>query len=414
MADHIEPAEFKAFDIDLEGMEPEQGIAVLVEHALRSVASDLLLACNERDYAVSMREKGILRRITTVSRDQGIRFITYLKAMSGMDVAQRQRPLDGRWLVVAEGDRKVDLRINTIPTLHGEDMAIRLLERESRLVHLSDLGMLDESLNLLRSMLASPSGLFLVSGPAGTGKTTSLYACLRTVNDGTRKINTIEDPVEYALPGVRQSQVNPRINLDFPELLRSVLRQSPDVIMVGEIRDPVTAQTSVRAAKSGHLVFATVHAPFAAGTIDAMLALGVPPYFLGTSLLGAMTQRLVRTLCPHCKVGFDITDSPYTFDDVRPWLREGEGARIYSAPGCDHCYWQGFVGRTGVFEVFRATKEIRQMITDGRTSEQIRDRLVEIGVMDLRRAALLAVARGVTSLEEVLRVIPTEQLLPGN
>ena len=307
----------------------------------------------------------------------------------------------------------MDLRINAIPTLYGEDMAIRLLDREQRLLRLDILGLGRQDLSKLRSMLASPGGLILVTGPTGSGKTTTLYACVQYLNDGTRKINTIEDPVEYALEGVRQSQVNPRMDLDFPELLRSVLRQAPDVIMVGEIRDPITAETAVRAANSGHLVFATLHAPTAPGAVDSMLAMGVHPHFLASSLLGILAQRLVRTLCPKCKLGVDISESPLTFEEVRKWIEPAQGQAIYAAHGCPECRQEGFTGRTGIFEVLRVSKEVRRLVAERRTVREIREQAIKEGMLDVRRAALLKVAEGVTSTEEMMRVIPAEQLMPA-
>ncbi len=259
-------------------------------------------------------------------------------------------------------------------------------------------------------MLVSPSGLILVTGPTGAGKTTTLYACIQRLNDGTRKINTIEDPVEYALEGVRQSQVNLRMELDFPELLRSVLRQAPDVIMVGEIRDPLTAETAVRAANSGHLVFATLHAPTAPGAVDSMLAMGVHPHFLASSLLGIVAQRLVRTLCPKCKTAVDISESPQTFEEVRSGLTPDQGRAIYIGRGCAECHAEGYSGRTGIFEVLRVSKEVRRMIAEGRTVREIGEQAVKEGMLDVRRAALLKVAEGQTSTEEMMRAIPAEQL----
>jgi type II secretory ATPase GspE/PulE/Tfp pilus assembly ATPase PilB-like protein len=279
---------------------------------------------------------------------------------------------------------------------------------------LAKLGFHRQNLDELMSLLARPSGLILVTGPAGAGKTTSLYAALAHLNDGTRKINTIEDPVEYVIPGVRQAQINPKIGLGFPELLSGVLRQAPDVIMVGEIRDPVTAETAVRAANTGHLVFATLHAPVAAGAIDAMLALGIVPHFLATSLIGIVSQRLVRKLCAHCKVSFDLSGAPETFDDIRGMLKPGQGELIHSAPGCEHCFQEGYSDRTGVAEVLRVTKEIRQLIFEHRSARQIRDEALRQGMLDLRRSALLKVAQGITSTEELIRVIPTEHLLPDD
>jgi type II secretory ATPase GspE/PulE/Tfp pilus assembly ATPase PilB-like protein len=348
----------------------------------------------------------------SVGRDEVSRFVNHIKAVAGMAVDQKFRPLDGRWVCTIEGGKKVDLRISTIPTLWGEDIAIRLLECDLGLLDLENLGFSKKNLDDLVSLLSSPSGLILVTGPAGAGKTTTLYACLHRLNDGSRKINTIEDPIEFAMPGIRQSQVRPKIDLDFPELLRSVVRQSPDVIMVGEIRDPVTAETAVLAANSGHLVFATLHAPTAAGAVDSMLALGGNPHFLASSLLGALSQRLVRRLCDQCKVAYDLTGSPHTFQDVRKWLEPGQGEQICSAPGCEHCHHEGFTGRTGVAEVLRVTKEIRRLIFEKRPAREIRQKAVQQGMLDLRRAALLKVAQGITSTEEIVRTIPAEHLLP--
>jgi type II secretory ATPase GspE/PulE/Tfp pilus assembly ATPase PilB-like protein len=329
-----------------------------------------------------------------------------------MNLGQKMRPEDGRWVYPRPGGQAVDLRMSSIPTLYGEDMAIRILSRDLRLMDLENLGLGRHDLGNLQTMLRSPSGLILVTGPAGAGKTTTLYACIHRLNDGARRINTIEDPVEYALPGIRQSQVNPRINLDFPELLRSVLRQSADVILVGEIRDPVTAETTVRAAKSGMLVLATLHAPTAPAAIDSMYALGVHPYFLASSLLGVLAQRLVRTLCPACKLPVDISESPQTFDDVRRWLAPDQGQAIYAAAGCPACRQEGYTGRTGVFEVLRVSREFRQRIAEQRTTRELRDQAVREGMLDVRRSALLKVAEGLTSTEEIMRAIPAEHLLP--
>ena len=235
-----------------------------------------------------------------------------------MKFAQKQEPADGRWICVLPSGRRIDLRINTIPTLRGEGMAIRLLECGEGLPRLSQLGYPPHALETLRDLLNSASGLLLVTGPTGAGKTTTLYACLHYLNDGHRKINTIEDPVEYELPGIHQSEVRADYELDFPVLLRNVLRQAPDVIMIGEIRDSVTAETAVRAANSGHLVLATLHAACAAGCIDTMLCYGVNHRFLASSLLGAVSQRLVRRLCDHCKRPHDASRVPFALDDLRP------------------------------------------------------------------------------------------------
>ena len=398
--------------IDFSGAEHGRTAGQLIEYAADLPASDLFINCEEQGYRIEVRRLGILQRLAGVDRDAGRRLVNHFKAVAGMDLAQRMRPEDGRWVHVRQDGRRVDLRINTIPTLYGEDMAIRILDRDLRLLETENLGFHQLDLGKLQSMLASPSGLILVTGPTGAGKTTTLYACIHRLNDGTRRINTIEDPVEYALPGVRQSQTNLRIGLDFPELLRSVLRQASDVIMVGEVRDPVTADTAVRAAKSGLLVFATLHAPTAPAAVDSMLALGVHPYFLASSLLGILAQRLVRTLCPQCKKPVDISESPDTFEDVAKWLEPSQGQTIYTAGHCQACRQEGYVARTGVFEVIRVSKDLRRLIAERQTTREIRDQALRDGMLDVRHSALLKVAGGLTSMEELMRVIPTEHLLP--
>jgi type II secretory ATPase GspE/PulE/Tfp pilus assembly ATPase PilB-like protein len=392
------------------GMGPEASVAALIDYGIGLTASDLFFSTQEKHVAVSVRHLGIIRLLTVLPSETGRRCIAHLKAMAGMDLTEQRRPLDGRWVREVPNAARVDLRINTIPTLYGEDVALRLLNSGLTSTTLDDIGFSRREYNEILSMVDSPSGLLLVTGPTGSGKTTTLYACLRHLNNGRRKINTIEDPIEFSLPGVHQSQVNAKIDVGFPELLRSILRQSPDVIMIGEVRDPATAETAVRAANSGHLVMATLHAPIAAGAVQSMLSLGVHPHFLSSGLLGVVAQRLVRTLCPKCKSSYPLGESPHSFDEVRPWLEPGEGEVIFGAPGCEECHQSGYSGRTGIFEIMRINRELRRMIAEGRPTTELRRQAVEDGMLELRRAALLKIARGATSPEEVLRAIPGEYL----
>ncbi|MEK6236126.1 MAG: ATPase, T2SS/T4P/T4SS family, partial [Planctomycetales bacterium] len=287
----------------------------------------------------------------------------------------------------------------------------------SELRQLASLGMLSQQYNELVSWVNSPTGLILATGPTGSGKTTTLYACLQYLNNGRRKINTIEDPIEYSLEGIRQSQVNDKIGVDFPELLRGVLRQAPDVIMIGEIRDQLTAHTAVRAANSGHLVFATLHAPTAAGAIQSMQSLGVNLHFLATALIGSVSHRLMRDLCVHCRQEVDLSIAPNTFDEVKKWLKKDEG-EVMHAPGvCDASCGQelnrngeGYTGRTGCYETLHVTREIRKLISAGRPAKEIEDQAVKEGMLPFRLAALLKVAESRTPIEEVMRVVPMEQL----
>jgi general secretion pathway protein E len=405
LAEEVEPLAYTPT-----GRTPETIVHELIENAARLGVSDLFFVTNEKDVAVQVRHLGLLRSMTTLHADTGKRCMAHIKASAGLDIAEKRRPLDGRWIMNRTDGPTLDLRIGTIPTLYGEDFTLRLLDRSTRLVHLDALGLHRRDYNQILAMLNSSSGLILVTGPTGSGKTTTLYACLHHLNNGQRKLNTIEDPIEYAVEGIRQSQVNTRIDVGFAELLRSVLRQAPDVIMIGEIRDPETAETAVRAANSGHLVLATLHAPIAAAAPSAMLNLGVHPHFLASSLLGVISQRLVRTLCD-CKTSFDIADSPETFDEIRSYLAPGEGEKLCGpSAGCARCNQMGFAGRSGVFEVMTITPALRRLIVERVPTQPLRAKAIEEGLVEFRKSALLKVAQGQTSIEELFRAIPTEYL----
>jgi type II secretory ATPase GspE/PulE/Tfp pilus assembly ATPase PilB-like protein len=400
--------------LDVSKMPVEQGVNKLISYAVNLPASDIFFHSNEHNVTVGARYLGLVQTISVLPADVGRRQISHIKALASMDVTEKRRPLDGRWIHRSENGTVVDLRINMIPTLYGEDLSIRILSRDRHLFTLEHLGMTQDQLNVINGLFETPSGLVLISGPTGSGKTATLYAALQKLNNGRRKINTIEDPVEFTIDGLRQSQINPQIELTFATLLRSVLRQSPDVIMIGEIRDHETAETAVRAANSGHLVLATIHAPVAAAAVQSIRSLGVHPHFLSTSLRGCISQRLVRTLCPACKVTFDLTYAPHTFDEVRPWLGNDEGKVLFAPKGCPQCQMTGYSGRIGIFEVLPVTKEIRGLIAENRPTREIRTEAVREKMLEFRQAALLKVAKGITSTEEVFRVIPSEHLLEDN
>ena len=399
--------------IDVAMLPADQAVPKLIDHAVSMGCSDLFLVANDQHTAVLARHLGIIRPISVLPPELAKRSISHIKAAAGMDVTQTRRPMDGRWIYRKEGSAGVDLRISVIPTLYGEDFAMRLLTRGAKLFSIDNLGMAREQYGAYLSIVSIPSGLILITGPTGSGKTGTLYASLIRLNDGNRKIITIEDPIEYAIEGLRQSQINSMVNppLGFGELLRSVLRQSPDIIMIGEIRDEETARTAVHAANSGMLVFATLHAPSAPGAIQSMRSLGVPAHFLGTSLRGVVAQRLVRTLCPRCKVGFDLSDAPHTFDDVRPWLGADEGRMLFAPKGCPECNLSGYAARSGIFEVMPISKDMRELISSGASPRDIRGEAIKEKMPEFRQTAMLKVARGETSTEEVFRVIPTEHLM---
>jgi general secretion pathway protein E len=400
--------DFPPLEIDVQT--PEQAVVALLEQASHFRASDLFLTSGDDRVDVSIRHLGIMRPLARLPLELGHRCIAHVKVMANMNVAERRRPQDGRWLHRV-ADSMIDLRVSTLPTLHGEDCALRLFLRELPKLMLENLGFIRSQLNDLMAMLNSPSGLILVTGPTGAGKTTTLYACLRYLNDGERKIHTIEDPVEHEIDGVRQSQINPRIGLGFPELLRGVLRHDPDVILIGEIRDASTAETAVHAANSGHLVLATLYAPIAAGAVQSMRGWGVNPHFLGHSLLGVVAQRLVRTLCPQCRVSFPLPeDAPHPFAEVKSWLGVDEGHTLFSARGCAGCRQEGYSDRTGVFEIMRISPTLRRLIAEGQSTSTLREQARREGVIEMRQASLLKVARGETTAEEVIRDVPCEYL----
>ena len=421
--------------MDVSKLPVEQAVAALIDRAVRMGASDLFFVTNEQHVAVHVRHLGIMRLLSVVSPETGRRYLAHVKATAGMDMGGAARkPMDGRWIYesespaaaaegtagyedsdenrrLLEGETSVDLRISVIPTLHGEDFAIRLLGRGLQAHRLDALGMTRDQLADFSAMIEGPGGLIVLTGPTGSGKTATLYSALMRLNNGRRKINTIEDPVEYAVDGLRQSQVNPTIGLGFSDLLRGALRQSPDVVMIGEIRDEETAKTAVHAANSGILVFATVHAPAAANAIQSLRSLGVHNHFLAASLRGVVSQRLLRTLCASCKHSFDMSDAPYTFDAVRPMLTGDEGRVLFAARGCPACSGTGYAGRTGVFEVMPVGRTVRALISENAPTSAIRAAAVREGMLEFRHAALLKVARGESSTEEMFRVIPTEVLM---
>ena len=395
--------------IDVSKLSPENAVARLIAHAIAINASDLFFAGALQGVVVKVRQLGIIRLISVIGGDLGRRCVSHIKASANMEWTEKRRPLDGRWIFDIGDGVPYDLRIGAIPTLYGEDLAIRLLSRDPKRFTLENLGMTSDQMTIYKAMIDSPSGLIIIAGPTGSGKTATLYASLARLNTGTRKINTIEDPVEFGMDGIHQTQVNPAIDLGFFQVLRGVLRQNPDIIMIGEIRDPETAQLAVHAAATGMMVFATLHAQTGAGAIHSMRSLGAHPHFLAATLRGVVAQRLVRTLCPACRTAFDLGESSHTFDDVRRWLAPDEGRTLYGAQGCEKCGMSGYASRSGVFEMMQANPAIRDLIAESKPIRELRKVAAE-GMLTFRQAALLKVARGETTTEEVFRVVPSEDL----
>ena len=397
--------DFKKLEQDVRRFRPDVGCQMILEHACEIRASDIFIAANADDVEVSFRHLGVVKRIALLPSDTGRRLMAFIRALAGMDTVEKRLAQDARWSRKLGDGRTIDLRLCTMPTIYGESFSIRILDRDSQLRSFEQLGFIGPQQGILTGLLHAPSGLILVTGPTGAGKTTTLYACLRYLNDGKRKIHTIEDPVEYALPGLRQSQVDEAGGADFPHLLRSVLRQGPDVVMIGEIRDRATAETAVRAANSGQLVFATLHAPIAAAAVQSMLSLGVGPHFLCTSLLGVVAQRLMRTLSTKTRVPMDMSAATGMFDEVRQWLGPDDGKVVYAAAASEPD--EGYVGRTGTFEIMTLSPSVRTALMASRPAGAIAQAATAEGMVDFRRAALIKIAQGLTTFDEMCRVVPS-------
>ena len=375
-------------------------INALLLQALRERASDLHFEPYESHAVVRFRIDGMLRDAIEPPRALHGALVSRLKIMAGLDIAEKRLPQDGR-IALKLGDRQVDVRVSTLPTGAGERVVLRLLDQEAARLDLAALGMADDTLAAVDRLIREPHGILLVTGPTGSGKTTTLYAALSRLPRDSTNMMTVEDPIEYALDGVAQTQVNARIDLTFARALRSILRQDPDVIMIGEIRDLETAQIAVQASLTGHLVLATLHTNDAASAITRLADMGVEPYLLASSLLGVLAQRLVRTLCPVCRVRAQASDG-----EGRLLERVGlpPAQAIFHPEGCDACNDTGFAGRTGVYELLRIDDTLRRLIHDGAGELALRDAALRAGMRRLREDGARFLADGRTSLAELTRV----------
>ena len=371
--------------------------AVLAE-AIRENASDIHLETFERDLVVRFRVDGVMREVVKPKRALAPLLVSRIKVMAKLDIAEKRVPQDGR-ISLRIGGREVDVRVSTLPSANGERVVLRLLDKQAGRLKLDRLGMGEETLTRLRDVVHKPHGIFLVTGPTGSGKTTTLYASLAELESGAINILTVEDPIEYHLAGIGQTQVNTKADMTFARGLRAILRQDPDVVMVGEIRDLETAEAAVQASLTGHLVMSTLHTNSAVGAVTRLVDLGVEPFLLASTLVGVLAQRLVRVLCPDCK-------TPERADSVECRFLDFVGTRppqLYHAKGCDKCGHSGYRGRTGIYELIAVDESVRQMIHD-RSSEQDLTEYVRTrcpGIRDDGRARVLA---GVTTGQEVLRV----------
>ncbi|HOA74882.1 MAG TPA: GspE/PulE family protein [Phycisphaerae bacterium] len=381
----------------------------LVEAAVASHASDIHMACQIDGVHVALRVDGVLREQGVLfPMEAGWRLINHVKVMGEMDLGERRRPQSGRARVPVL-DRTVDLRISALPTNHGQDLVVRVLDATISLLELEQLGMRRRELNRVMGLLASPSGLVLVTGTTGAGKTTTLYAMLNRLNDGSRKIITLENPIEYDLPGINQAQVNYRLGVDYTTLLRTVLQQDPDVIMIGEVRDAETARAAVQAAVTGQLVFATLHAVGAVGAVESLLNLGVHRHFVARSLRGVVAQNLVRRVCTACAQRISETESVLPLDEVKSLLGPEDRPALAIGRGCDACYHSGYRGRMGLFEIMVADETLRRLIETGAGTPALRQAAIAGGMIPIQQMGKLAAFLGQTTVEELLRTVPWEE-----
>jgi general secretion pathway protein E len=373
-------------------------INAMLGEAIKLGASDIHVETFEKALIVRFRVDGILREVLRPNRRLSSLLVSRIKVMAKLDIAEKRVPQDGRISLRIAG-RAVDVRVSTMPSSHGERVVMRLLDKNNSHLNLADLGMTLSVQQAFSQLILKPHGIILVTGPTGSGKSTTLYAGLTEINTKDRNILTVEDPIEYELEGIGQTQVNTKVSMTFARGLRAILRQDPDVVMVGEIRDLETAQIAVQASLTGHLVLSTLHTNTAAGAITRLEDMGVEAFLLSSSLLGVLAQRLVRTLCTHCKEAHEPDKEERSLLGVT----KKEGVLIYRAKGCDQCNFTGYRGRTGIHELLLVDEHIRELIHNGK-GEQAIEKYVRQHSPSIRADGFSKVLSGETTLEEVLRV----------
>ena len=400
----VPPEETKELETVEEGPEVIDVVNSIIEMAVKERASDIHLEPEEDKLRVRLRIDGMLHEVKTLSKDSHPAIVSRIKVLSGLDISEKRLPQDGRFQSVIAG-READLRVSTMPTVLGEKVAMRVLDKGTILIELEQLGFLLETLTRFREIIKKPYGIVLVTGPTSSGKTTTLYSALHTINSIEKNILTIEDPVEFHLKSVNQVQVNPRAGLTFAIGLRSMLRQDPNVIMIGEIRDLETAEIAIQSALTGHLVFSTIHTNNASATLTRLMDMKVEPFLISASVIGVVSQRLIRIVCPKCKESFNPP----------PELVKGLGLpsignmfTFYRGKGCDGCKDTGYLGRTAIFELMTINDHIRELIMTKASTSAIRQAARKIGMQTLREDGLQKVLKGITTVEEIMRATAEE------
>ncbi|MGN0078735.1 MAG: GspE/PulE family protein [Coriobacteriales bacterium] len=374
----------------------------IIERAAVERASDLHLEPREGDLQVRMRIDGLMRNVLTVPRDLQASVISRLKIMGGMNIAERRVPQDGRANVRIK-NRDIDLRLSTLPTIYGESVVVRLLDKSATFQSAQALGLSGENFEKYQKLLRSNNGVVLIAGPTGSGKSSTMYSMIRSLNTEQVKLITLEDPVEYNTDGVNQVQIDEKTGLTFASGLRSILRQDPDIVAVGEIRDGETAEIAMRAAITGHLVLSTIHTYDSVSSVSRLADIGVEPYLISAGLRGVISQRLVRKTCSHCREEYEPTPEELALVGLIPH----DGQRYYRGKGCPMCFHTGYRGRTAVFEVLVITSKLRQAISAGATQGELTQLALEEGFKTMREDCLALVHQGITTIEEAARTINT-------
>ena len=373
---------------------------MLITTAIKMKASDIHIEPMEKEFRVRYRIDGALRKMDSPPKRLQQAIISRIKIMSKMKISEKRIPQDGRIQITVNG-KDLDLRVSSVPTNHGESIVMRILDKSNLSLGLPQLGFLTDDQATFERLIKLPDGVVLVTGPTGSGKTTTLYACLGQINTPDKKLITVEDPVEYQMSGINQVQVNKDVGLDFSAALRSILRQAPNIVMIGEIRDAETADIAMEAALTGHLVFSTLHTNDAPSAVTRLLDIGVKPFLVASALRAAMAQRLVRAICEKCKTQYNPTERDLKMlGSIAKTIPES----MYTGAGCDRCGRSGYKGRKGIFEIFKVDDTIQRLIFEHAPATILRQRAREMGMRTLREDGMLKVASGMTSLSEVLRV----------
>ncbi len=402
--------DFEFFDPKLEDIENRfdsesapiiRGVDALLMKAIRLRSSDIHIEPYEDEIRVRYRIDGVLVEIKKMPKNLIYGLVSRIKIMSGMDIAEKRLPQDGRFRIKISG-RSVDFRVSTLPTIYGEKIVLRILDKSNMKFDLDGLGFKEDAMETIREKITSPYGIILVTGPTGSGKSTTLYSMLKSINSDEVNISTVEDPVEYELKGINQVHCKNEIGLNFANALRTFLRQDPDIIMVGEIRDNETAEIAIKAALTGHLVFSTLHTNDAPSSIHRLIDMGVQPFLISASLLMIQAQRLVRKICPNCKAEHD--DPVKLLTVLREDPEEYKDVVFYKGKGCDHCNGTGYRGRSVIYEVMPLTDELKEAVSRRLTTMEIREIARREGMVTLRETGIKKAVLGETTLEEIIRV----------